>query len=52
MMKLLIFGATGSIGGQVVEQALEQGHTVTAFARNPAKLNIQHPDLKFFRMRM
>ena len=47
-MKLLIFGATGSIGRQVVEQALEQGHTVTAFARTPATLNIQHPKLKLF----
>ncbi len=45
-MKLLIFGSTGSIGRQLVEQALEQGHTVTAFARNPAKLDIQHTNLK------
>lgn len=44
-MKLLIFGATGGIGQQVVEQALEQGHAVTAFSRNPAKLNLQHPNL-------
>ncbi len=47
-MKLVIFGATGSIGSQVVEQALEQGHTVTAFTRNPDKLNIQHPRLNIF----
>ncbi|MEM7064172.1 MAG: SDR family oxidoreductase [Cyanobacteria bacterium P01_B01_bin.77] len=47
-MKLLIFGATGSIGRQVVEQALEQGHTVTAFARNPANLDIQHTNLNLF----
>jgi uncharacterized protein YbjT (DUF2867 family) len=33
-MKLVIFGATGTVGRQVVEQALEQGHTVIAFARN------------------
>jgi putative NADH-flavin reductase len=45
-MKLLIFGSTGSIGRPLVEQALEQGYTVTAFARNPAKLDIQHPNLK------
>lgn len=47
-MQLLIFGATGSVGRQVVEQALEQGHQVTAFARNPEKLDIQHPHLTFF----
>ncbi|PZD70550.1 3 beta-hydroxysteroid dehydrogenase/Delta 5--_4-isomerase [Acaryochloris thomasi RCC1774] len=46
-MLLLIFGATGSVGHQVVEQALEQGHSVAAFTRNPQKLNIQHPNLKF-----
>ncbi len=45
-MKLLIFGATGGVGRQLVEQALEQGHTVTAFARNPAKLDIKHENLK------
>jgi putative NADH-flavin reductase len=45
-MKLLIFGSTGSIGRQVVEQALEQGYTVTAFARDPAKLDIKHAHLK------
>jgi putative NADH-flavin reductase len=45
-MKLLIFGATGSVGRPLVEQALEQGHTVTAFVRNPAKLEIPHPKLK------
>ena len=45
-MKLVIFGATGSIGRQLVEQALAQGHGVTALARNPAKLDIKHPDLK------
>jgi putative NADH-flavin reductase len=45
-MKLLIFGATGSIGRQLVEQALAQGHTVTAFARNPARLDLKHAQLK------
>ncbi|MEM7066015.1 MAG: SDR family oxidoreductase [Cyanobacteria bacterium P01_B01_bin.77] len=45
-MKLVIFGATGGTGRQVVEQALEQGHRVTAFARTPTKLEIQHPNLR------
>jgi len=44
-MKLVVFGSTGSIGHQLVVQALEQGHTVTAFARNPAKLEIEHASL-------
>ena len=44
-MKLLIFGATGGTGRQLVEQALGQGHAVTAFARNPARLDIKHANL-------
>ena len=34
-MKILVFGATGPSGQQLVQQALSQGHEVTAFARNP-----------------
>ncbi len=37
-MKLIIFGSTGGTGRQLVSQALEQGHTVSAFARHPEKL--------------
>lgn len=45
-MKLLIFGSTGGTGRQLVEQALAQGHVVTAFARNPAKLDLKHVNLQ------
>ncbi|NJK61544.1 MAG: NAD(P)H-binding protein [Synechococcaceae cyanobacterium SM2_3_1] len=44
-MKIVVFGFTGSIGQHVVRQALRQGHAVTAFTRNPAKLQIQDPNL-------
>ena len=37
-MKLLILGATGNTGKQVVEQALEQKHEVTVLVRQPTKL--------------
>lgn len=40
-MKVAIFGSTGSVGREAVKQALEQGHMVTAFAREPAKLGIE-----------
>ena len=44
-MKLLIFGATGRTGRALVAQALEQGHTVTAFARNPVAITTKHRNL-------
>ena len=46
-MKLLIFGSTGGTGRELVKQALDQGHSVMAYARNPDKIgNIQHSSLK------
>lgn len=45
-MKLIIFGATGGTGRHLVEQALQQGHEVSAFVRDAAKLNISHPNLR------
>jgi putative NADH-flavin reductase len=44
-VKILIFGATGPTGRQLVSQALERGHQVTAVARNPAALALQHARL-------
>jgi len=37
-MRLFILGATGGIGRQLVDQALERRHRVTAFVRSPQKL--------------
>lgn len=44
-MKLVIFGATGATGQCLVEQALDQGYDVTAFARNPLALPTRHAHL-------
>lgn len=44
-MKLAIFGASGNTGIELVKQALEQGHTVTAFVRDPARLTIEDEHL-------
>ena len=41
-MKLTIFAATGGIGRQLFEQALDAGHEVTAVVRTPA--NLPHHD--------
>jgi len=45
-MKVIIFGSTGPTGQQIVKQALEQGHDVTAFVRSPEKLNQKHENLQ------
>jgi putative NADH-flavin reductase len=46
MLKLLVIGATGGTGRCVVEHALRAGHEVTAFARTPQKVTIQHERLR------
>jgi len=43
--RLLIVGATGGTGRQLVAQALERGFTVTALVRSPSKLQADHPQL-------
>jgi putative NADH-flavin reductase len=45
-MKVVIFGATGGTGRELVAQALAQGHVVTAFARDPAKVRVKHENLR------
>jgi putative NADH-flavin reductase len=37
-MKVLVLGATGGIGLELVRQAIERGHSVTAFVRTPERL--------------
>ena len=38
LMTIAVIGATGGVGRHVVRLALEQGHTVVALARDPAKI--------------
>ena len=45
-MRLLVIGATGGTGRELVQQALAQGHQVTAFVRDPARLQIEHANLR------
>ena len=37
-MKIVVLGATGGIGLEIVRQAIQQGHSVTAFVRSPERL--------------
>ena len=41
MPRLIIFGATGSLGSHVLRLALAGGHQVTVFVRTPSKLPIE-----------
>ena len=45
-MKLIILGATGPSGQQVVALALAAGHDVTAVCRTPSKITTTHDKLK------
>ena len=36
-MKILLVGATGTLGRQIAKQAIEDGHEVRCFVRNPRK---------------
>jgi putative NADH-flavin reductase len=40
-MKIIVFGATGGTGKEIVRQAIEQGHMVTAFVRDASSLPAQ-----------
>lgn len=45
-MKILIIGASRGTGALAAAVALERGHEVTALARNPERLQLQHPKLR------
>ena len=44
-MNILIIGATGGTGRELVQQALDAGHKVTALVRKPSKVRTQHQNL-------
>jgi putative NADH-flavin reductase len=41
MPRLILFGATGTLGGHVLHQALAAGHRVTVVVRTPSKLPVE-----------
>ena len=49
MKKIIVFGATGGTGKQVVEHALQAEHEVTVVVRNPDVFNSQHKNLEIIK---
>ncbi|WP_369171659.1 NAD(P)-dependent oxidoreductase [Streptomyces sp. R28] len=47
-MKLTVFGATGGTGKEIVRQALDAGHQVTAVVRDPARFTVTGEQLEVF----
>jgi uncharacterized protein len=45
-MKVVVFGAAGRTGFEVVKRALEKGHKVKAVVRNLAQISLIHPNLE------
>jgi putative NADH-flavin reductase len=41
-MKVVLYGATGTIGTRILKELLSRGHAVTAVARDPSKLAAQN----------
>ena len=49
MKNILVFGATGGTGKQLVEQALQAGHQVAVVVRNPDVFSVQHKNLEIIK---
>ncbi len=44
-MKIVLWGATGLTGREILDQALDAGHEVKAFVRKPSLIEIEHANL-------
>lgn len=44
-LELVVYGASGKLGGPIVEEALARGHDVTAVSRDPSKISLEAPGL-------
>ena len=45
-MKILLLGATGNVGGNLLKAALDRGHEVLAIARHPENIATKHENLQ------
>lgn len=47
-LKILVYGASGKVGSQVLVEALNRGHLVTAVSRDPSNIERTHDNLSIF----
>lgn len=45
-MRIVVFGASGSVGGYLLTEALKRGHEVVAVTRNRSRIPTRHSGLK------
>ncbi|MDX2139136.1 MAG: NAD(P)H-binding protein [Chloroflexota bacterium] len=48
-MRIVVFGATGGTGQEIVQRALSVGHHVRAAVRTPSKMDYRDPNLEVFK---
>lgn len=48
-MKILVFGASGATGYNLVSQGVNHGNIITTYVRDPSKLKIEHKNLRVFK---
>lgn len=44
-LEVVVYGASGKLGGPIVDEALDRGHRVTAVSRDPSKITLSAPGL-------
>ena len=45
-MKIVLLGATGRVGSNLLKSALDKGHEVLAIARHPENIKTKHDKLQ------
>ena len=45
-MKIVLLGATGRVGSNLLRSALDKGHEVLAIARHPENIKTKHENLQ------
>ena len=48
-MNVIVFGATGDTGRWITRRAVQEGHDVTAFVRDPGRMRVVHGRVKVAR---